>query len=317
MDRKDREGIERRMGKSSDKRRQVQAFIAIVSSVLFFAGCTSSKRASIPEIVPLALLDGECSLYVSIPVSEHRDFVSDMISKTTGLSSSDAKTVAGRITALYAGIGLESDSGHLEIAAPGSYPKIMLSIAFGGNSGWEKKSYTAVSSQEAIAAGFPNKSDYYLNKSVPYKLAFPTDKLLLVSPAVSPMIERYARRPDGSDMECASWINGQSGNDILFYSGKPGFLITGITGGMGENWFSKIYGRISKVKDSKNGESYLLDCTMEVQSENAKVADSIHKLLTRFVSLPIARQDDKPGVFEMHDIPMDKEKIMELLGTGD
>lgn len=242
------------------------SFVSVIFSLMIL-GCASSAN-SMPDISSLGLLSHDCDLYIGLEVKNHLDLVVDLVSSQTGLSKKDSKTVAEKIRNLYLGVGGATDPNRIEISANGKFPLFAVDIALSESNGWTKNSYEATSSEEALAAKYPNKFDYFMNQYIPFKVSFPTKKEMLVSKKLAPMLEKYAQRCGSEFLPYAPFVSMEENEskDVLFYSDSPGNLVKGIFGEIAENWFTKAVGSLSRIDDS----AYSLSARLSLADKNRK-----------------------------------------------
>ena len=109
----------------------------------FMVGCKSTKveEPEIPETYmhPLAMLSDDLSIYMSVPVKEHKELVTNIVtSMIYGMTAEDAAKICDRTETLYSGLGTVKDRSHLETASWTSVPKIAVSSLMTEKNGFNR-----------------------------------------------------------------------------------------------------------------------------------------------------------------------------------
>lgn len=272
-------------------------------------GCKSTPKEELPEVHPLALLDEQSSVYVSIPVQKHTQFVADILtSEMTNISKQDALKVANQLEILYAGISTVKDRKRIQIASVGSFPKIALKTILKEKNGWNKNEYTAPSNPECIAMHYPNEFTFYTRTDTDFELCFPSEKMITVSRAVSPLLDQYALRPTYVENDQNKWIAQQS-EDVLFFITKPGQYLRGLIGQPIEIGCDFIKGKIVYVPNKKDASAYSgnYKLTFDVRATNGRA----RKILFNLLSLSLGMTDADVVITDENTVTVNELSITE------
>lgn len=274
----------------------IPAFILFTS--LFFSCKSGPVGSGLPEVDPLALLQEDSSIYVRIPVQEHKALVQDIvIAELPYISESDATALVKQLDVLYAGLGTVQDRSRLEIVSTGEFPAFARNLIFTKNNGWNKRAYTATSSEDALSRGFPNKFDVNYSSMSAFKVSFLSDGMLLLSQNVNPGLENYALRRDVPETDYSKWIQ-EGGSDISFYIGKPGQYLRKLIGAAVTVSCDSIFGKLvllpPRTGKKVTGPEYELEFNVRLNSSQGKAMPMLYSL----VSLAMRQMD---GVVEKVD----------------
>lgn len=226
---------------------KIVSALALLSCL--FSGCKSAPNTvEENEVHPLALLDQDASIYVCVPVSNHKNLVSSLLSKQIeGLSEKDAMSLAERTGNMYSSLGTVQDRSRLQIAALASIPKIAVSSAFKEKNGWKSVSVTF--------AGKPFV--YYKHLVSVFQVSIPSSKILCAGQNVEPLIERYAQKAEVPVNAVTEWINGENeNNDILFYITRPGQYLRNLIGQSVNVGTDAAYGKLIYTPNKKKPSEY-------------------------------------------------------------
>ncbi len=260
-------------------------FSAAIFIVSLFLGCKTVPKSShvqeepkaeeveepvyvpleLEEVDPLALLGNDFSIYTFIPAGKHKDLtVALLMEEIENLAEADAKLIAKRIDGLYFGLGTVSDRSRLEAVASGYIPTIGVKTTFTKKSGWIQTEYKAVSNEKALKLRYPNEFTYYSHDECLYDLCFFTQQIFGIAQDLSPVMEKYAIRPEPEDTMYNKWIS-QESDDILFYITRPGQYLRTLIGASITSDTDYSYGRIIQVKD----ENYSMTINIHVKDEES------------------------------------------------
>lgn len=253
----------------------VFAFISCI-----FAGCKSApKIVEDNEVHPLALLDQDASIYVCVPVSNHKNLVSSLLMKQIeGLSESNAMSLAERTGNMYVSLGTVKDRSRLQIAALASIPKIAVSSAFKKKNGWQ-----------AVNVTFAEKPFVYYKHVVSvFQVSLPSSKILCAGQNVEPLIQRYAQKSEIPVNPVTEWINAENkSNDILFYITRPGQYLRNLIGQSINVGADAAYGKLIYIPNKKNLSVYSgkYELVFNLHLTDKKAADSFKGLLNLSFSM--------------------------------
>lgn len=245
-----------------------------------FAGCKSApKTIEENEVHPLALLDQDASIYVCVPVSNHKNLVSSMLVKQIdGLSQSNAMSIAERTGNLYASLGTVKDRSRLQIAALASIPKIALSSAFKEKNGWKH-----------VSVSYEGKPFVYYKHVVSvFQVSVPSSKILCAGQNVEPLIERYAHKADVAVNPVTEWIDSENSHgDILFYITRPGQYLRNLIGQSVNIGTDAAYGKLIYTPSKKNPSEYSgkYELVFNLHLTDKKTAASLKGLLNLSFSM--------------------------------
>ncbi|WP_407396908.1 hypothetical protein [Treponema sp.] len=257
--------------------------VAVMSALLlaFMAGCKSAKvvEQEPPEayVHPLAMLSDDLSIYMSVPVKEHRELITKIVSTMMdGMTEENAGKICDRSETLYSGLGRVKDRSHLETASWTSVPKIAVSSLMTKKNGFEKE---IVHFDEGDMAK-------YKSSASGFEVAFPSTKILCFSQNLDPMLEKFSRLEPVSDAEYNNWINRES-KDILFYITRPGQYLRNLIGQSINIGTDKIYGSLSYKPDPKKPGQYSgrYNLSFYIHLTNKKAASALKGLLSLSFSM--------------------------------
>lgn len=247
----------------------------------FMVGCKSTKveEPEIPETYmhPLAMLSDDLSIYMSVPVKEHKELVTNIVtSMIYGMTAENAAKICDRTETLYSGLGTVKDRSHLETASWTSVPKIAVSSLMTQKNGFKKQ---IVQFDEVSLAK-------YYNAPSGFEIAFPSTKIVCFSRTLDPMLEKFARVEPIADTEYNKWINRES-NDILFYITRPGQYLRNLIGQSISIGTDKIYGSLSYKPDPKRPGHYsgTYNLSFYIHLTNKKAASALRGLLSLSFSM--------------------------------
>lgn len=242
--------------------RSLRVCSACTGIVLAFvlAACSSAKMEEAHEVSPLALLDTDSSIYMSIPEAQQETAVRLMTAAMPALNSADAAKIASRCDVLYAGISTVQDKSRLQLAVRGSFPAIGISASLTEKKGWSKtkKSYDG--------GAMPFSTNVY--ESAAYggiQLAFPTPDLLCAGSDVDPLLQKFSAMPAGvPELPQFSWIM-EPQADIKFYVTEPGQYIQALLGSAVELSVESTYGTLVQAQKQ---DTFVMDFYVQLKSSN-------------------------------------------------
>lgn len=255
--------------------------LTVVFSALLFvflAGCKTTKvEEPVPvepevQIHPLALLSDDLSIYMSVPVKQHKDLVVKILCAVMdGLSESSASSICDRTKILYSGLGTVKDRSHLETSAFASIPKIAVDAMMTKKNGFEK---------ETVHFENSNLTKYY-NETSGYEFAFPTSNILCLSQHVTPLLEKFDSRNEVADTPYNKWII-QESNDILFYITRPGQYLRSLIGQSINVSTDYIYGSLKYIENKKDPGQYSgkYNLSFYIHLTNKKAVTVLNALLS-------------------------------------
>lgn len=276
-------------------------------SAVFLFSCKSPVQFE--QVEPLALVSGDSSMVVYIPVSENSVFVEYAAAELFGLSKENARTIVPRMSNLV----LASDGlGKIQVAVEGNFPKAGIKMAFSDKKGWNTET-----SKDTV---FP--FSVYSSKEVPVQVAVPDSKTVLASDDVSKMLLRYEACqtvffPDGTEKnkenllktEICDFLTDNGGVQIRFYAQTPGDLFGKILGksiNLGLNSLSGI------LEKSKAGEKFAL--TLNLELSNSAVAKAAVKMLKiALFPLPAKIVQKNSIQIQISDISLSYAQLMNFL----
>ncbi len=138
-----------------------------------FTACQSSKFVE-NDVDPLALLDWDCFLYISIPVQANKDFAVSAVSKLAGLSSSDSQQVVKHLSNVYVATNL---IGKMQLVSSGVFPKNAVKLALNEKSGWSQVPY--------------ENRTYFTRQKSRLQFSIPSSNVCCVSNDIPSMLNRF------------------------------------------------------------------------------------------------------------------------------
>ncbi len=149
--------------------------VSFAAAVCLFGvlSCKSSQFAE-NDVDPLALLDGDCFLYISIPVQTNKDFSVAAVSKMAGLNASDSEQVVKRLSNVYVATNL---IGKTQLSAQGAFPQGFLKLALTEKNGWTLVPY--------------ENRTYYTREKLRLQLSVPSSSVCCVSNDIPAMLDRF------------------------------------------------------------------------------------------------------------------------------
>lgn len=231
--------------------------LPIVLAAVAFTACNSAKIKT-PDVPPLALLQGDSLLYVTIPVKMQKSLTVNLIrSMIPSIPEKTAESLAVRCDTLYAGIGSGSDEKRLEVSVKGDFPPLTVNSALSEKNGWTRD-FRKYNSNGIL----PFATAVYSSETMgDTSLAFPTSSILCVSRAIDTMMTRYAPMPEtvegwsGSD-----WLSDAAGG-MRFYINRPARAITALKGTAMEELVEAVYGSVEG-----DGEDVTVDFFLKVKA---------------------------------------------------
>lgn len=262
------------------KKRWMLSFSAAVF-VFFLAGCKTSN-VSAPEepetqVHPLALLSDDLSIYMSVPVKEHKSLVTKLICAVSGgVSEENAAKLCDRTDMLYSGLGTVKDRSFLETASYTSVPKFAVGQIMTKKNGFEKK-LVHVADRDMVK---------YSSLVSPFEVAFPSTKILCFSQSLDPMLERFALVEEIKDNPQNNWI-GQDSKDILFYITRPGQYLRNLIGSSISIGTDAVYGSLKYKEDPRKPGQYSgrYELSFYIHLTNKKAAGALKGLLSLSFSM--------------------------------
>lgn len=214
------------------------------------------EEIDLEEVHPLALLQTDASIYVSLPVKENKQLVTDvLLAEMPGMSKNDAATIVNQLDTIYGGLGTIKDRSRLEVAGTGDFPPFALKMVLTEKNGWTKESYEADSNAECKALKYPYKFKYYWRDDSDFQITFPSKRIVVVGEDLAPALEEYAIRPEMPDTEYARWITEDDGQ-VKFYITRPGQYLRQMIGAQINIATNSAYGWIEYVPNKKNPTAY-------------------------------------------------------------
>lgn len=271
------------------KKFQVFAFVSVFLLALL-AGCKSAKVEEEPEayIHPLALLSDDLSIYMSVPVKEHKELVTAIVtSMMNGLSAENAAKICDRTDVMYTGLGKIDDRSFLETVSWTKIPAFAVNSIMTRKNGFNKETVEfaegSVSKYKSLESGF--------------EVAFPTTKVLCFSRNINPMLEKFIKQEEIKETEYNNWINRES-KDILFYITRPGQYLRNLIGQSINIGTDKIYGSLSYKADPKKPDQYSgrYNLSFYIHLTNKKAAAALRGLLSLSFSMmggSVGQTDDQ------------------------
>lgn len=259
------------------------------------------------EVNPLALIGDDFSIYTYIPANKHRGLTAALLlEEIDTLDDSDAKLIAKRIEELYLGLGTVEDRSKLEAAALGNIPTVGVKAAFSKRYGWNQEKYKAVSNEKALRLKYPNEFTYYSNEDTAYDMCFFSQQVFGIAQNLTPIMEKYAVRPEVSDTPYNKWIS-QESDDILFYITRPGQYLTSLIGSSITINTDYIYGSLKHIED----EIYYM--TMNIHIANKKAIPALKSLLgLSFGMMGASLSQPDEETLQLSDIEVTQKQIVNL-----
>lgn len=248
------------------------SIIVIGIAATLFTACGSTK-IKVPDVPPLALLQGDSYLYVAVPVKLQKDLTVNLIhSLMPSIPEATIQKLAVRCDTLYAGIGSADDDKRLEVSVKGDFPVLTVGTAFSEKNGW-KHDFRTYNSGNLL----PFATAIYSSEATgDVSLAFPTPSLLCVSPAIDNMMTRYAPMPETVEAwPGSSWLEDASGG-MRFYISRPARAIPALNGTQFESLVDALYGSVTG-----DGEDVTLDFFLKIKAaDTSKMGIATAALVT-------------------------------------
>ncbi len=202
---------------------------------------------------PLSLLSTDSSIYVKVPVENHRN-LTGMILQTqlTGLSEKNAYTLTGYVDELYAGLGIVSDRSRLEVSASVNVPEIAKKSFLTKKYGWQKKAVSIESEDLPL----PRVYEVLYRSDSPLNLCFPSSDILCCAKSIEPLLTKHAAKAEVAQSECYEWLSKDS-QDILFYITRPGQYLTTLIGSQVSVGVKSVWGSLTYSDKKYFVEMYL------------------------------------------------------------
>lgn len=255
-------------------------FLVLFSAfvLILIVGCKSTKiEDDEPYMHPLAMISEDLSIYMSVPVDEHKELVSNIVcSMMEGMTKENAIKICDRTDTLYTGLGTVKDRSHIEVSSWTSVPKIAVGSIMTKKNGFEKENVF-------LENGIMTK---YKSKVSNFEVAFPSTKILCFSKNLNPLLEKYITQETIKDTDYNNWINKDS-KDILFFITRPGQYLRNLIGQSISIGTDKIYGSLSYKPDSKNPGVYSgrYNLSFYIHLTNKKAANALRGLLSLSFSM--------------------------------
>lgn len=237
------------------------AFCAVLFVCLAVSlGCKSSGGVQPEPVEPLALLDGDSSIYLSISASKNAALVSKLLcSRISGLSEKDARQIAERTDSLYAGLGTVKDRSRIQVVSDTSVPKIALNSALSKKNGWKKSAVTC--------GGFIFEK--FTQVSGGFELALSPSGIFCAAQDVAPLLQNCVLRTVAEDTPWNRWIGAET-DEIRFYITKPGQYLRGLIG-QTVSGVDAVYGSLRRAEKNQS-EIYLMSFYMHLADKRGAAA---------------------------------------------
>ena len=303
-------------------------FSAAIFIVVMLFGCTTTQKPVTPkeeqtpvekkeepvyvpleltEVNPLALIGSDFSIYTFIPANKHKSLTIELLmEEIENLAEVDAKLIAKRIDKLYFGLGTVEDRSRLEAAASGNIPTIGVKTTFTKKSGWLQTPYTATSSEQALKLRYPNEFTYYSHDECIYDLCFFTQQIFAIAQDLTPVMEKYALRPEPEDTMYNRWIS-QESDDILFYITRPGQYLRSLIGASITSDTDYSYGSITQVKDD------IYSMTMDLHVTNESSIGMLKSMLElSFGLMDVSLTQPSKDILRVSGVEVSQSQIVNL-----
>lgn len=255
--------------------------VASLGGLFCFVSCQSAVQMQMPDVLPLALLSEDSSVYVAVPVQQKKDLsIKLMTTLIPSLSEDVAQQLATKCDMIYAGLATVQNPKRLEVVITGDFPRLAQNMAFSKKNGWQKQPRTYNS------ALLPFLATVYTTQALSgLELCFPCDKMLLVGTAVQStqssqtsqssvddMLNKFCAFPQSTpDTKSFSWLEQAENKDVRFYVTKPGQYLRSLIGSPVEIGVEAIYGSIYNRQTTKDTQETKVDFGVDFNVELKKL----------------------------------------------